>query len=115
MLPLMADLQCDKWNVISNAAHTAEIGKVIDDAMRAIEQKNTALKNVSPKNYGSPDLDKRVLGEGDIREKIIEDEEALDQTYVISKNQISVKSLDLNQDFEAIRKGLDAIAKKIIK
>ena len=42
--------ECARWNVISNAAHTSEIGKVIDDAMRAIEEENTALKNVLPKN-----------------------------------------------------------------
>lgn len=52
-----------RWNVVASAAHTPEIGKVIDDAMRAIEAENTVLKNVLPKNYNSPDLDKRVLGE----------------------------------------------------
>ena len=31
--------------------------------MRAIEKENITLKNVLPKNYASPDLDKRVLGE----------------------------------------------------
>jgi len=31
--------------------------------MRAIEKENASLKNVLPKNYASPDLDKRVLGE----------------------------------------------------
>ena len=31
--------------------------------MRAIEAENPVLKNVLPKNYNSPDLDKRVLGE----------------------------------------------------
>ena len=36
---------------------------VIDDAMRAIEKENDSLKNVLPKIYASPDLDKRVLGE----------------------------------------------------
>ncbi|EHG24799.1 hypothetical protein HMPREF9432_01249 [Selenomonas noxia F0398] len=36
---------------------------MIDDAMRAIEVDNKTLKNVLPKNYASPDLDKRVLGE----------------------------------------------------
>ena len=36
---------------------------MIDDAMRAIEADNKTLKNVLPKNYASPDLDKRVLGE----------------------------------------------------
>lgn len=40
-----------------------EIGTIIDDAMRAIERENTTLKNVLPKNYASPDLDKRVLGD----------------------------------------------------
>lgn len=52
-----------RWNTISAAAHTPEIGTVIDDAMRAIETENKSLKNVLPKNYASPDLDKRVLGE----------------------------------------------------
>lgn len=52
-----------RWNVVASAAHTPEIGKVIDDAMRAIEAENPVLKNVLPKNYNSPDLDKRVLGE----------------------------------------------------
>lgn len=52
-----------RWETISAAAHTPEIGKVIDDAMRAIESKNSKLKNVLPKNYASPDLDKKVLGD----------------------------------------------------
>ena len=52
-----------RWSTISAAAHTAEIGAVIDNAMRAIEEENRSLKNVLPKNYASPDLDKRVLGE----------------------------------------------------
>lgn len=52
-----------RWNVIASAAHTPEIGTVLDDAMRAIEDENKSLKNVLPKIYGTPDLDKRVLGE----------------------------------------------------
>lgn len=52
-----------RWNVIASVAHTPEIGTVLDDAMRAIEDENKSLKNVLPKIYGSPDLDKRVLGE----------------------------------------------------
>ena len=52
-----------RWQTISAAAHTPEIGTVIDDAMRAIEADNKKLKNVLPKNYASPDLDKRVLGD----------------------------------------------------
>lgn len=51
-----------RWATIASAAHTPEIGTVIDDAMRAIEADNKKLKNVLPKNYGNPDLDKRVLG-----------------------------------------------------
>ena len=52
-----------RWNKIASSAHTPEIGTVIDDAMRAIESENKSLKNVLPKNYASPDLDKRVLGD----------------------------------------------------
>ena len=52
-----------RWTKIASAAHTPEIGKVIDDAMIAIEKENMTLKNVLPKNYSNPDLDKRVLGE----------------------------------------------------
>lgn len=52
-----------RWDKISSVAHTPEIGLVIDNAMRAIERENKTLKNVLPKNYASPDLDKRVLGD----------------------------------------------------
>ena len=52
-----------RWDKIAAAAHKPEIGTVIDDAMRAIEADNKKLKNVLPKNYASPDLDKRVLGD----------------------------------------------------
>ena len=52
-----------RWSAISAAAHTPEIGTVIDNAMRAIESENSSLKNVLPKNYASPDLDQRVLGD----------------------------------------------------
>ncbi len=52
-----------RWDKISLAAHTPEIGTVIDEAMRAIEKENSTLKNVLPKNYASSDLDKRVLGD----------------------------------------------------
>ena len=52
-----------RWSKIASNAHTPEIGTIIDDAMRAIEKENTTLKNVLPKNYASPDLDKRVLGD----------------------------------------------------
>lgn len=52
-----------RWDKISAAAHTPEIGKVIDSAMRAIELENKTLKDVLPKNYASQDLDQRILGE----------------------------------------------------
>ena len=52
-----------RWSTVAAAAHTPEIGTVIDEAMRWIEAENKSLKNVLPKNYASPDLDKRVLGD----------------------------------------------------
>lgn len=52
-----------RWDVIASAAHTPEIGKVIDEAMRRIENDNDKLKNILPKNYARQELDKRRLGE----------------------------------------------------
>ena len=52
-----------RWSTIAAAAHTPEIGTIIDNAMRAIEDDNSSLKNALPKNYANPDLDKRVLGD----------------------------------------------------
>lgn len=44
-----------------------------------------------------------------------EDEESINHDYIMSGNEISVKSLDLNADFEKIRKSLDEIAEKLYK
>ena len=55
--------ECARWSYIAKYAHSPEIGKVIDDAMRAIEEENKTLKGVLPKVFASPDLDKKVLGE----------------------------------------------------
>lgn len=52
-----------RWSTISAAAHTPEIGTVIDDAMRSIEKENKRLKDILPKNFARPELDKRRLGE----------------------------------------------------
>ena len=52
-----------RWNEIAAKAHTPEIGTVIDDAMRAIEKENKRLKDILPKNFARPELDKRRLGD----------------------------------------------------
>ena len=52
-----------RWSVIASKAHTPEIGTVIDDAMRAIEKENKRLKEILPKNFARPELDKRRLGD----------------------------------------------------
>ena len=52
-----------RWSVISEAAHTPEIGTVIDNAMRLIEKENARLKGILPKNFARPELDKRRLGD----------------------------------------------------
>lgn len=87
-----------RWNVISAAAHTPEIGKVIDDAMREVEKENSVLKNVLPKNYGSQDLDKKVLGKVvdiftnkiDMNDNDIE-EDLLGRTYEYCITQFAAK------------------------
>ena len=52
-----------RWSEIASKAHTPEIGVVIDDAMRAIEKENKRLKDILPKNFARPELDKRRLGD----------------------------------------------------
>lgn len=52
-----------RWSRIANAAHTPKIGEVIDEAMRGIEEENSRLKDILPKQFARPELDKRRLGD----------------------------------------------------
>jgi HsdM N-terminal domain len=51
-----------RWNNINAKAKSPQIGKVIDDAMGAIEGENPTLKGVLPRDYARPSLDKVRLG-----------------------------------------------------
>ena len=52
-----------RWSHLQANAKQATIGKIIDDAMLAIEAKNESLKGVLPKDYARPALNKVMLGE----------------------------------------------------
>ena len=52
-----------RWSHLLANAKQPAIGKIIDDAMVAIERDNTRLKGVLPKDYARPSLDKHRLGE----------------------------------------------------
>jgi type I restriction enzyme M protein len=52
-----------RWPHLQANAKQAEIGKIIDDAMLAIEKDNPQLKGVLSKDYARPALDKQRLGE----------------------------------------------------
>ncbi len=52
-----------RWHRLQAGAKRPEVGKLIDEAMEAIEKENPRLKAVLPKRYARPDLDKRRLGE----------------------------------------------------
>jgi type I restriction enzyme M protein len=52
-----------RWQYLQDKAKQPEIGKLIDDAMDAIERINPNLKGVLPKIYADPDLNKQRLGE----------------------------------------------------
>ncbi len=52
-----------RWDYLENNAKKPEIGKIIDDAMDAIEKDNRSLRGVLVKNYARPALDKQRLGE----------------------------------------------------
>lgn len=52
-----------RWSHIKSQAKLSTIGQTIDNAMVLIERENASLKNVLPKTYGRPELDKTKLGE----------------------------------------------------
>ncbi len=51
-----------RWSSIRAQAKQPEIGKILDDAMDAIERDNPTLKGVLPMIYALPNLDKTILG-----------------------------------------------------
>ncbi len=51
-----------RWSYIQARAKQPDIGKIVDDAMDAIERENRSLKGVLPKRYAMPGLDKQSLG-----------------------------------------------------
>ena len=52
-----------RWNFLKNSAKQSTIGKIVDDAMDAIERENASLKGVLPKVYARQNLDPTSLGE----------------------------------------------------
>ena len=52
-----------RWSRLKAQAHQPTIGQLVDDAMTAIERDNPALKDVLPKDYARPALDKTRLGQ----------------------------------------------------
>lgn len=52
-----------RWTHLQANAKQPTIGKLVDDAMVAIERDNSRLKGVLPKDYARPGLDKHRLGE----------------------------------------------------
>ena len=54
-----------RWTHLRDSARDPNIGKIIDDAMEAIERvpANVKLKGVLPKNYARPTLNKEMLGD----------------------------------------------------
>ena len=52
-----------RWGHLKAEARQPTIGQLVDDAMAAIERDNPALKDVLPKDYARPALDKQRLGQ----------------------------------------------------
>ncbi|MGA7616960.1 MAG: class I SAM-dependent DNA methyltransferase [Thermoanaerobaculia bacterium] len=52
-----------RWSHLKASAPQPTIGKIVDDAMEAIERDNRSLKGVLPKQYARPGLDKDRLGQ----------------------------------------------------
>ena len=52
-----------RWSGLTAQARQPGVGRLVDDAMAAIERDNSALKDVLPKDYARPALDKQRLGQ----------------------------------------------------
>src|SRR5271165_260469 len=52
-----------RWGYLRANAPQPTIGKLVDDAMTAIERDNPSLQGVLPKDYARPGLDKQRLGQ----------------------------------------------------
>jgi type I restriction enzyme M protein len=52
-----------RWSHLKDQAPQPTIGKLVDEAMAAIERDNPSLKDVLPKIYARPELDKQRLGQ----------------------------------------------------
>jgi type I restriction enzyme M protein len=52
-----------RWEYLKANAKQPTIGKIVDEAMLAIERDNPSLKGVLPKDYAHPRLDKQRLGQ----------------------------------------------------
>jgi type I restriction enzyme M protein len=52
-----------RWKMLLSKAKQPDIGKLVDDAMDAIEKENASLKGVLPKVYARQNLDPTSLGE----------------------------------------------------
>ena len=52
-----------RWPHLKAQAKQPTIGQIVDDAMDGIERDNPVLKDVLPKNYARPALDKQRLGQ----------------------------------------------------
>jgi len=72
-----------RWSYLQANAKQPTIGKLVDDAMLAIEKSNTSLKGVLPTNYAREALNKTMLGE------------LIDLISTIGMNEESDKSKDI--------------------
>ncbi len=52
-----------RWEHLQHQAPQSTIGQLVDDAMTAIERDNPGLKDILPKEYSRPALDKQRLGQ----------------------------------------------------
>jgi len=104
-----------RWSFLQEHAKQPEIGKLIDDAMIAIEKENPSLKGVLPKDYARPALDKQRLGElvdligtiglGDAENR---SKDILGRVYEYFLSQFASKEGKKGGEFCAMRQGIEA-------
>ena len=88
-----------RWSHLKANAKQPPIGKVIDDAMLAIERDNPSLKGVLPKDYAHPRLDKQRLGQlidlvGNIGDISIYGQESNHTTWRLAKMNLAIRGIE---------------------
>ena len=95
-----------RWGRLQAQARQAAIGRLVDDAMAGIERDNAALKEVLPKDYARPGLNRHDLHQATIRYPTrVADQRAIGHVLGVLDDKIELNRR-MNDTLEAMVRAL---------